>query len=367
MGPTGMQPADATEAVAESTPVRIAVWAAWLAAMAPAVVSLTRVDLSYFRWLPIPSGVFWAGWIAALVAINLPFAAFWWVAEGPQAGLACLLLTVAFHGALMARAMLALLLALALLALILIAPVPRLASGAAALASLALSIPQGWRRALHGRREPLRLVPRGGAIRSLATVLVSSVARPLLGLRVVSSAIVFGGIAGLMISVNDFAAEATIATIAGAVALGGVGIAAHVGTRTVTQWHELRWLLRSISVAPPTETAALLACVAGASAVSSAAIGLTAALLAGLSAKLTLIALAAGCGCGIAITCLAVAGASRQRQKDSVLRGWVAALVPAAGLVFLLAAVGTLALIMLPAALIVSASQIYEAAKETVA
>jgi hypothetical protein len=348
MGPSGMRPGDMAEAAAASPLIRAVLWAAWLAALAPAARRLLLApEAAFLRWLPIGRPLFSSTQAALLVALELPWAVLWHLGSPPPAGIAAALAAAGFHAALAIRprglgAELAALALVAVIAALVARPEPDAIVALAGAAALGIAVPAAFRRAAEAPIQIWRPRPR-----RLVAHYAGQLFDAALGGRVIVAATVAGGLAGLFARVNDLDAEATLAAALVAAAFGCVGVAARIALVLADQARLLEWVFASTGTSRERQVAALAASASIAAALAGAAVGAVIFALTGHVASIAAAAMAP-----IGVVAVAAVVASRPARGRSA-RVWAAALATAAGLSLALAATGPLAL-ALPLALAVA-------------
>jgi hypothetical protein len=224
-GAHAMRAADAVRALAESRPLRLLFWVAWIAAATPAARILFQTPSTYYlRTLPRTGVAIGVALGVGLVAVEAPWIALFARGAGPVAGLGAAVVAAALHASVVAPVPLA---AVILVATILW-PLPEAAFLLFGLAVAIVAVRAAYRRAPERAARPRRNLVRGPASIAIALALLAS------GLRSTPAAVTRGllvalagaALAALVAHNND--AEGSLALALGmtgpilVVAVGGI-------------------------------------------------------------------------------------------------------------------------------------------------
>jgi len=322
-GPTGMSAADVTDPASASRGFRLALWAAWLAAIAgPARVLFSAPQSLYLRAFPVSPAWHQLLLGCALAALEAPWAWLFLRGQGVVEAGAALALGVALAALLAARARgfadWAIGAAVAAGAVLVIAlPAPAWARLAYGLVGSLLAVPAAWWRAPEAGAGWRGVRVRGTAFTALVRAHAAALwrlRRPAFG-RALIATLLGGGFAGLAARANEVGAGASLAVMS--LAIGAVTLSMAAGSFAVPvieSERSSRWILDASAASGVRRAAASSAVVAGLAAGCGLIHGSVVAWAAGayLPDALRLGAEGAGAGAALGLVALWVARAAER-------------------------------------------------------
>lgn len=261
----GMDARDVVALAGRSPPIRLALWAAWIAAATPAARALLGAPAAIFlRSLPFPRWLHLAIAAAHVLALQAPWALLWGAGGGPARGLAAALVAAGIEAMIVARPRAFEWIATALLALGALSPLPSGAILAGAIPLFAIALRAAWIRAADRAPSPLALVG-GPAPIALALSYNARLVRaePALLIRGAFVALAGGALAGVAARNNDALAPAALAGYSLAItamflAVGAGGLAGPVRAAE----REIAWILDTTAAGSPVRAIAARGAVA---------------------------------------------------------------------------------------------------------